>query len=66
MFSGAGSWNGKSGYTFEARAGDRGEPGRGRDTFALVIKDSRGAVVLNVSGTLDDGNIEAISSSKRW
>ena len=58
-FSGAGEWNGKSGFTFEVSAADLGEPGRGRDTFALVVKDKRGTVVLNISGTLDKGNIQA-------
>ena len=39
-FSGTGRWNGRAGYTFEAVATDRGEPGRHRDTFSLVVKDS--------------------------
>jgi hypothetical protein len=64
-FSGTGVWNGKAGYTFEARATDRGEPGRGRDVFALVVKDSRGTVVLNIKGTIDEGNIQAMPSAKR-
>jgi hypothetical protein len=59
VFSGAGKWNGKAGYTFEVRASDRGEPGRQRDTFSLVVKDSRGGVVANVSGTIASGNIQS-------
>jgi hypothetical protein len=64
-FSGAGEWNGKRGFTFEARMSDRGEPGRGRDTFMLVVRDRRGAVVLNISATIDQGNIQSIPASRR-
>lgn len=56
-FTGAGKWNGKSGYTFDLRATDQGEPGRNRDTFWLIVKDSRGTIVASVSGKLDSGNI---------
>jgi hypothetical protein len=59
LFTGAGKWNGKAGYSFEVRATDRGEPGRHRDTFALVIRDSSGQIVGNVSGDLDGGNIQS-------
>jgi hypothetical protein len=58
-FWGAGRFNGRSGYTFEAIATDRGEPGRHRDTLSLVIRDPKGNVVVNVSGTLDGGNIQS-------
>jgi hypothetical protein len=64
-FTGTGAWNGKAGFTFEARASDRGEPGRGRDTFSLVVKDSRGVVVLSVDATIDDGNIQSVPPSRR-
>jgi hypothetical protein len=64
-FSGEGVWNDKSGFTFEARAMDRGEPGRGRDTFMLIVKDKHGTVVLNASGTLDQGNIQLTQSRER-
>jgi hypothetical protein len=64
-FTGAGSFNGKSGFTFEARATDKGEPGRGRDTFTLVIKDTKGKVVLDASGTLDHGNVQLTHMSRR-
>ena len=58
-FSGTGKWNGKSGYTFEAIATDQGEPGRGRDTFSLIVRNSSGSVVADVSGALDGGNIQS-------
>lgn len=58
-FSGAGNWNGRAGYTFEALATDQGEPGRHRDSFSLVVKDSHGHVVANVTGALDGGNIQS-------
>lgn len=65
VFSGAGRWNGTSGYTFEVRATDRGEPGRHRDTFSLVIRNGAGTEVAHISGALDGGNIEATPLSGR-
>jgi hypothetical protein len=58
-FSGTGKWNGKSGYTFEALATDRGEPGRHRDTFSLIVRDGRGTTVASVNGAIDGGNIQS-------
>jgi hypothetical protein len=66
VFTGSGKWNGKSGYTFEARATDQGEPGRQRDTFSLVVKDSRGAVVATLNSKLDSGNIQSTRLQKHW
>jgi DNA-binding beta-propeller fold protein YncE len=57
--TGSGKWNGKTGYTFEAVATDKGEPGPQHDTFSLIVKDSRGRVVANVSDSLDGGNIQS-------
>jgi hypothetical protein len=51
-------WNGKAGSTFEARGGGLRQAGGGRDTFFLLVKDSRGVVVLNVAGTIDNGDIQ--------
>lgn len=52
IISGTGTWNGKAGYTFDASAADRGD-GRGTsDTFALVVRDSRGATVAAVNGVI--------------
>ena len=59
VVAGSSKFNGKSGYTFELRATDQGEPGRQRDTFSLVVKDSRGAIVASVSGKIDGGNIQS-------
>jgi hypothetical protein len=56
--SGSGAWNGHWGYTFEATAADRGEPGR-KDVFSFVIKNRRGAVVASAHGTLSGGNIQS-------
>jgi pimeloyl-ACP methyl ester carboxylesterase len=58
-FTGDGKWNGKKGYTFEAMATDQGEPGRNRDTFWLVVRDSRGAVVASGGGVLGGGQIQS-------
>ena len=59
MFSGVGTWNGRSGYSFEAVATDRGEPGRHRDTFSVVVRDGQGKVIASVNGDLDGGNIQS-------
>ena len=60
VFTGGGWWNGKPGYRFEITACDRGEPGRGRDTFALTVFAPNGQVVAAASGVLRDGNIQAM------
>jgi hypothetical protein len=57
--AGSGTWNGRSGYTFEARATDQGEPGRNHDMFSITVKDSSGRVVAHVSDALDGGNIQS-------
>lgn len=58
VFSGPAWYNLASGYTYEARATDRGEPGR-HDTFTLIVRNAAGAVVANVGGTLTAGNIQS-------
>jgi hypothetical protein len=63
VFSGTGAWNAKSGYTFEATAMDAGEPGGGRDTFAITIRDRDGAVMGQVEGVLDEGNIQSLRNA---
>ncbi|MBI4489692.1 MAG: DUF11 domain-containing protein [Deltaproteobacteria bacterium] len=59
-FSGTGRWNGRSGFTFEARGTDAGEPGRGRDSFAITVRDEAGSIVASVSGNLSGGNIQSL------
>ncbi len=63
-FAGTGRWNGKIGYSFEARATDAGEPGKGRDTFAITVKDQAGRVVATVSGNLSGGNIQSLKARR--
>lgn len=59
-FAGRGKFNGVEGFTFEVQASDRGEPGKGRDTFTLIVRDGGGAVVMTESGVLDSGNIQSL------
>jgi endonuclease/exonuclease/phosphatase family metal-dependent hydrolase len=59
-FTGAGWWNGRAGYTFEATASDRGEPGRGHDTFTVVVRAPDGTVVASGGGTLTSGNNQSL------
>jgi hypothetical protein len=63
VFSGTGRWNGLSGYTFEARAVDAGEPGRRRDRMSITIRDRKGVIVATFDGTLDGGNIQSTPAS---
>jgi hypothetical protein len=64
MFAGTGRWNGRAGYTFEARATDAGEPGRGRDAFAIIIRDANGVVVASVDATLTAGNVQSLRTPR--
>ena len=60
VFSGVGSWNGRSGYSFKVTASDRGEPGV-NDTFTLLVTSmTTGAVVESASGALRGGNIQSL------
>lgn len=58
-FSGIGTWNGLAGYRYEITASDRGEPGRGHDTFSLNVYAPNGQLVESAAGTLHDGNIQS-------
>jgi probable HAF family extracellular repeat protein len=60
VFSGTGRWNGLEGYTFEVKAADAGEPGRGRDSFAIVIKAPDGTPVADAGGVLAGGNVQSL------
>ncbi len=59
-FSGIGRWNAHAGYTFDAVATDAGEPGRGRDTFVIAVKDAAGHVVASINAPISDGNIQSL------
>jgi beta-lactamase superfamily II metal-dependent hydrolase/DNA/RNA endonuclease YhcR with UshA esterase domain len=61
-FAGTGTWNGQGGYVFEATAVDFGEPGKGRDRFAIVIRDAIGAVVSSTDALLTHGNLHAANA----
>lgn len=63
--AGIGMWNGSAGYTFEARAEDRGERGKGRDTFEITIRSPQGAVVATVDGIITAGNIQSRTVIRR-
>ena len=60
VFSGVGSWNGAEGYRFTISASDRGEPGRGKDTFDVKVYGPRGNLLKSVQGVLVDGNIQSM------
>jgi hypothetical protein len=59
VFGGTGRWDGRPGYAYVVTASDRGEPGRGRDTFTIAITSPTGAVVFTGGGTLTDGNVQS-------
>src|SRR5437899_915909 len=52
-FSGLATVNGVSGYTFKVTVTDNGEPGRGVDTFYIVLSTG-----YEAGGTLAGGNIQ--------
>ena len=56
VFKGIGRWNGAAGYAFTVTATDAGEPGPGRDSFALTITAPNGTTVVSLSGTITRGN----------
>jgi hypothetical protein len=56
VFKGMGRWNGADGYVFTATATDAGEPGAGRDSFAITIMAPNGSVVATASGLISRGN----------
>jgi hypothetical protein len=61
LFAGHGEWNGQAGYTFEAFAQDRGEPGRKRqESLRVTIYDGAGVVVATFEGPLDGGNVQSL------
>lgn len=57
--SGTGSFNGAPGATANWTFTDHGEPGTGKDTAEIHIKDNTNTSVLDVTGTLSGGNQQA-------
>ncbi|MBA3615201.1 MAG: thrombospondin type 3 repeat-containing protein [Actinomycetota bacterium] len=55
---GKGTLNGQTGATIRWTFVDAGEPGS-KDTALIIVKDSAGQTVLDVSETLDEGNHQA-------
>ncbi len=56
---GTGRYNGVSGATAEWTFTDAGEPGKGKDSAKILIKDKDGNVKLNAEGVLNGGNHQA-------
>jgi HYR domain-containing protein len=60
VVAGTGRWNRQDGYFFEVYATDKGEPGRGRDTFSVIIWTPNGNPVVTASlAAINAGNIQA-------
>ena len=57
VFTGTGTINHVSGYTFEVYVEDNGEPGK-TDYFSIKIKDSSGTITYTKAGILTKGNIQ--------
>jgi hypothetical protein len=57
-WSGAGTWNGISGYRFTVTAADNGHgTGQKADTFAVTVRDGGGQIVFSIGGTIIGGQI---------
>ena len=57
---GTGWWNGHAGHAFLVESSDNGEPGTGRDTFAVTVRNAQGDIVLQASGLLSAGNVNKL------
>jgi len=64
VFAGTGRWERQPGYSYTVEASDRGEPGRGRDTFSIVVRAPNGDVVFTGGGTLSEGNVQSTRLSR--
>jgi probable HAF family extracellular repeat protein len=62
VLTGAGSWNGAGGHTFEISVVDNAPWGRLEDTIDAVIRDSEGVVVFTSFGPhlLKQGDVEVV------
>ncbi len=58
VFAGTGTLNGVSGYTFQVRVRDLGEPSGKGDSFAITIWDAAGQVIYSYDGGLTGGNVQ--------
>jgi hypothetical protein len=61
---GEGEFNGKSGYKFEMRATDTGEPGEDRDYLKLIVRDRDDKKVMSIDEKIDDGNNQSSKPPK--
>ena len=59
IFRATGRWDTQDGYSYVATASDRGEPGRGVDTFIIEVKAPNGQVVFSGGGAIADGNVQS-------
>jgi hypothetical protein len=59
LFSGAGEWNGHSGYRYEVFGVDHGDSYHRNDTVRITIKAANGSVVASVDGVLTSGFVES-------
>jgi photosystem II stability/assembly factor-like uncharacterized protein len=59
VFAGTGRWDRRDGYRYVVTATDRGEPGRGRDTFAIEVRTPDNEVVFTGGGVITSGNIQS-------
>jgi uncharacterized repeat protein (TIGR01451 family) len=58
-FSGTGKWDKSDHHTYLVTASDRGEPGRGVDTFTIEVRAPGGQIVFSSGGTVADGNVQS-------
>jgi hypothetical protein len=65
LFSGAGDWNGHTGYRYQMSVVDKGEPGHPAMFVRLTITDASGAVVVQVEGAFDNGINPGVSTQAR-
>lgn len=61
FLSGTGTWNGASGFTFEARLADRGESGI--DEYTALVLAPSGEVVHCTNGIVTQGNLQIVDGS---
>jgi hypothetical protein len=61
-FSGTGRFDGQD-VTFSVQVEDDGEPGAGRDTYAITIVGPGGNLAYNVGGIIDTGNVQIIPAN---